>query len=167
MASRGNAIHLVVIGGSGLLALGLGDRPTQDVDVVAFVQNGELVTAAPFPAALEAAAQRVAADFGLKRAWLDHGPTSLLDLGSPDGFEDRMATTEYGPGLIVSFASRLDQVHLKLYAFADRREPRDQFDLRQLKPTAEELIAAARWARTHNAPGPFDDSLADALRAFE
>jgi hypothetical protein len=146
--------------------VGLGDRPTQDVDVVAFVQEGKLVSAAPFPEALEEAAERVADDFGLKRAWLNHGPTSLLDFGLPDGFEGRMATAEYGPGLRVSFASRLDQIHLKLYAFADRREPRDESDLRRLGQTAEELTAAAKWARTHNAPGPFDEALADALRAF-
>jgi hypothetical protein len=28
LASKGEEIHLVVIGGSGLLAMGLGDRPT-------------------------------------------------------------------------------------------------------------------------------------------
>jgi hypothetical protein len=166
LASKGEAIHLVVVGGSGLLAMGLGDRPTQDVDVVAFVQEGKLVSATPFPEALEEAAERVADDFGLKRSWLNHGPTSLLDFGLPDGFEDRMTTAEYGPGLRVSFASRLDQIHLKLYAFADRREPRDEFDLIRLAPSAEELTAAAKWARTHNAPGPFDEALADAVRAF-
>lgn len=77
-----------------------------------------------------------------------------------------MATVEYGSGLRVSFASRLDQIHLKLYAFASRREPRDQADLRRLEPTSDELAAAAKWARTHNAPGPFDEELAAALRAF-
>ena len=166
LASKSVAIHLVVIGGSGLLALGLGDRATQDVDVVAFIEDGKLVSAAPLPDALDDAARRVAIDFGLRSSWLNHGPTSLLDFGLPDGFEARMTTVDYGPGLRVSFASRLDQVHLKLYAFADRREPRDEADLRRLVPTADELTAAATWARTHNAPGPFDDALADALRAF-
>ena len=84
----------------------------------------------------------------------------------PEGFEDRMTTVDYGAGLRVSFASRLDQIHLKLYAFADRREARDESDLQRLAPTADELTAAARWAMTHNAPGPFDDEPADALRAF-
>ena len=126
------------MGGSGLLAMGLGDRPTQDVDVVAFVHAGELVSAAPFPETLQEAADRVADDFGLKRTWLNHGPTRLLDFGLPDGFEDRMTTKEHGPGLRVSFASRLDPIHRKLYAFADRREPRDEADLRQLAPTADE-----------------------------
>ena len=166
LASRGAEVHLVVIGGSGLLAMGLGDRPTQDVDVVAFVRDGEMVSAAPFPSVLDEAAKRVARDFGLKEAWLNHGPTRLLDFGLPDGFEGRMSTVEYGPGLRVSFASRRDQIHLKLYAYADRQVARDEADLRRLEPSPEELTAAAAWARTHNAPGPFDDALAHALNAF-
>ena len=77
-----------------------------------------------------------------------------------------VCTVEYGPALRVSYASRLDQVHLKLFAFADRQLPRDEADLRRLEPTAEELTAAAAWARTHNAPGPFDDALAFLLSTF-
>src|SRR4051794_18268629 len=135
LGARDVDVHLVVIGGGGLLAMGLGDRATQDVDVVAFVQGGRLVSASPFPQALDEAARRVAADFGLVPGWLNHGPTSLLDFGLPEGFEDRMRTTDYGPNLRVSFASRLDQIHLKLYAFATRYEARDQADLRQLERT--------------------------------
>ena len=160
-------VHLVVIGGSGLLAVGLGDRPTEDVDVVAFIQGGELVSAFPFPEELDVAAHRVAQDFGLKRAWLNAGPTKLLEIGGlPAGFADRLLTETYGPDLTVSFASRFDQVQLKLYAFADRGEPRDESDLRRLDPTRDELLAGAAWARTHNAPGPFDAALARALRVF-
>jgi hypothetical protein len=136
------------------------------VDVVAFVEDGRLVSASPFPQSLDEAAQRVADDFGLKPGWLNHGPTSLLVFGLPEGFKDRMSTVDYGPNLRVSFASRLDQIHLKLYAFATRYEARDQSDLRRLEPSEDELTAAAKWARTHNAPGPFDDELAAALRAF-
>jgi hypothetical protein len=164
LLARTAQLHLVVVGGSGLLAMGLGDRPTRDVDVVAFVSDGAMVSASPFPEALEDAVARVAADFGLAADWLNSGPTALLEIGGlPEGFVERLTTVDYGPALRVSFASRLDQVHLKLYALADRREPRDEADLRRLNPTVEELRAAARWARTHNAPGPFDDQLAAAL----
>ena len=62
------------------------------------------------------------------------------------------------------FAARVDQIFFKLYAAADRREPRDFADLRALEPTAAELRAAARWARTHNMPGPFDDAVARVLQ---
>jgi hypothetical protein len=94
---------------------------------------------------------------------LNPGPTGLLALGLPGGFSDRLLRHEYGPALRVSFAARVDQIFFRLYAAADRREPRDFADLRQLDPTAGELRAAARWARQHNMPGPFDDAMAQAL----
>lgn len=159
--------HLVVIGGSALLAAGLNSRPTQDVDVVAFWQQGRFISADPFPEELEAAAGRVASDFGLKAGWLNPGPTSLLEIaGLPEGFADRMATVEYQSCLTVSYASRYDQIHLKLYAFADREEPRDESDLKRLNPTEDELQAAVAWVRRHNAPGPFDQRLASVLETF-
>jgi hypothetical protein len=167
LRARVAAVHLVVIGGSGLLAMGLGDRPTQDVDIVAFVDDDQLVSARPFPPELDEAASRVAADFRLMPGWLNPGPTALLEIaGLPIGFVERLTTTTYGVALTVSFASRFDQVHLKLYALADRQEARDEQDLRRLEPTEQELRAVAEWARTHNAPGPFDDQLAAALAKF-
>lgn len=167
LEAGGVELHLVVVGGSGLLAMGLGDRPTQDVDVVAFLRDEELVSARPFPPELDEAARRVAADFGLKENWLNPGPTALLEVGGlPAGFVERLTSVSYGPTLTVSFASRFDQVQLKLYALADRQEPRDEADLRRLEPTPAELAAGAAWARTHNAPGPFDDLLAEALAKF-
>jgi len=167
LRARRHPVHLVVIGGSGLLAMGLGDRPTRDVDVVAFLQGDQLVSAQLFPSQLEEAAHRVAADFGPSLGWLNPGPTALLEIaGLPAGFVERLTSRTYGQALTVSFASRFDQVHLKLYALADRQEARDELDLRRLEPAEHELRAGAAWARAHNAPGPFDDQLAAALAKF-
>lgn len=163
LASSGATAHLVVIGGSGLLAIRATARATRDVDVVALDVDGILVSADPLPAAVVHAAALVARDLGIEPDWLNPGPSGLLDLGLPDGFGDRLVRRNYGSALQVAFASRIDQVFLKLYAAADRREPRDFADLDQLAPTATELHAAARWARTHNMPGPFDDALARTL----
>jgi hypothetical protein len=112
--------------------------------------------------------QIVARDFRLAPGWLNSAPASLLDTadGLPAGFADRMITHAFGSALTVSFASRIDQVHLKLYAAADRGAPRDFDDLRKLAPTADELRAAASWARSHNMPGPFDEEVERALRAL-
>jgi len=160
----GERVHLVVVGGSGLIAIAAVTRATRDVDVVALEVEGALVSAKPLPEAVAAAAAIVARDFGLEPNWLNPGPTSLLLHGLPSGFADRMLTRDYGLALRVSFAARVDQIFLKLYAAADRREPRDFEDLRRLAPTESELHDGARWARTHNMPGPFDDALAQALR---
>jgi hypothetical protein len=164
----GFPVHIVVIGGSGLVAIGTVSRATRDVDVVALSRDGELKSSDPLPEALLAAAEVVARDFRLAPDWLNAAPTSLLEIGSglPAGFAERLITREFGPALTVSFASRIDQIHFKLYAAADRQEPRDFDDLRALEPTADELKAAAAWARTHNAPGPFDEALTRTLRTL-
>jgi hypothetical protein len=164
LSAAGAKAQLVVIGGSGLLAIGAVSRATRDVDVVALERNGELTSADPLPEAVVEAAAIVARDFGLEPNWLNPGPTSLLQHGLPQGFTDRLIRREFGATLRVSFAARIDQIYFKLYAAATRWEPRDFDDLRQLDPTPAELNGAARWARTHNMPGPFDDELARALR---
>jgi hypothetical protein len=163
LESTGEAYHLVVIGGSGLVAIGAVSRTTRDVDVVALEKDGALISAEPLPDAIAAAAAVVARDLGLEKDWLNADPTSLLDAGLPAGFSERLTGRDYGSVLRVSFASRIDQIFFKLYAAADRREPRDFADLVQLEPTPAELRGAARWARTHNMPGPFDDAIAQAL----
>src|SRR5438046_1391427 len=114
LAARGARFDLVVIGGSGLLALGLIDRPTRDVDVVAFLQDRNLLAPRPLPEALVAARDRVARDFGLPEDWLNAAPADLLDFGLPPGFVDRLERREYGDALTVHFASRFDQIHFKL-----------------------------------------------------
>jgi hypothetical protein len=150
LAAREAHYTLVVVGGSALLALALVTRTTRDVDVVALEQDGRLVSAEPLPRPLVEAAHTIARDFGLPEDWLNTGPASLLDFGLPGGFHERTVPHRYGPGLDVLFASRLDQVHLKLYAAADQGAGRHLSDLRALNPTREELIAAAIWSRSHD-----------------
>jgi hypothetical protein len=163
LGTTSETAHLVVIGGSGLLAIDVISRSTRDVDILALERHGELISADPLPPAITYAAALVARDLGLEPGWLNPGPTSLLKLGLPAGLTDRLIARDYGPALRVSFASRIDQIFFKLYAATDRREPRDFADLHALRPTADELRAAARWARTHNMPGPFDDAIARTL----
>jgi len=98
-----------VIGGAGLLALGVIDRPTRDIDVVALRGPEGLEPADPLPAALVAASDRVAQVLGLAPDWLNAGPAALLGLGR------------------------------------------------------EELLAAARWSRTHDPSDGYRLSLIEAL----
>jgi hypothetical protein len=100
-------VHLVVIGGSGLIAIDAVARATRDVDVVALEEDGELVSAEPLPAAVRDAAVIVARDLGLEPNWLNPGPTELLVHGLPEGFADRLTARDLGKALRVSFASRI------------------------------------------------------------
>ncbi|MQB01925.1 MAG: hypothetical protein GEU78_16905 [Actinobacteria bacterium] len=74
LEAKGKRRELVVIGGSGLIALGLIERPTRDVDVVALASQHGLEPADPLPADLREAAQRVAADLDLEEKWLTPSP---------------------------------------------------------------------------------------------
>src|SRR5262249_2704274 len=65
--------EIVVIGGSALLALGLVQRTTTDVDVVALAEGGTLNPADPLPPLLEQARARVARDFDLQPDWINSG----------------------------------------------------------------------------------------------
>lgn len=161
----GARVELVVIGGTALVALGLIKRSTADVDVVALMESGTLAGADPLPEPLAEASRRVAADFDLLESWLNAEPsTDLLRLGLPEGFEARLIATRYGPALRVHFASRLDQIHLKLYAMVDRGLGKHEQDIRALAATSAELLQAARWARTHDPSEPFRVELIEVLR---
>src|ERR1700677_131642 len=120
LAAQRECFTIAVVGGSALLALGLISRTTRDVDVLAIVDGGELTSAQPLPAALVGAAQTVARDFGLSKDWLNPGPTSLLDLGLPEGFLEREGAGK----------------HLN--------------DLQALAPTERELLDAASWSQTND-----------------
>jgi len=161
-AGRAHA-ELVVIGGSALLAVGLISRPTRDVDVVALLAGRTLVDPRPLPDELIAARDRVARDFGLPETWLNAAPADLLDFGLPEGFVERLERYDYGGSLTVHFASRFDQIHFKLYAMADQGAGKHEADLRALSPTRAELLAAARWTRTHDPSEGFREQLLAAL----
>lgn len=165
IAAVGERFELVVVGGSGLLALGEIERSTRDVDLVALRNGEELGAAEPLPDPLRRAAERVARDFGLDETWLNAGPSSLLDFGLPEGFLERLESRSYGEALIVHFASRYDQIHLKLYAMVDEGGPgKHEQDLRALGPSKAELLAAAHWSRTHDPSGPYREMLVQALQ---
>jgi hypothetical protein len=165
LAARGERYELVLIGGSALLALGLVERATKDVDIVALRSGETLDSAKPLPEGLGVARDLVARDFSLLPQWLNPGPTELLEFGLPDGFVGRLERRDHGPGLTVYFASRLDQIHFKLYAAVDEGGPgKHEADLRALAPTEAELIAAARWSQTHDPSPGYAQELRGALK---
>lgn len=146
-------LHYVVCGGSSLLALGLVNRTTtKDVDVLASLEDGRLVTARPLPEWLYTAIRKVGRDLHLMENWFNTGPSddSFFRFGFPDGIAERLTTRDYGSNLRISYISRYDQVFFKLYAAADNGQGRHYQDLRDLNPSAKELLTAARWTRTQD-----------------
>jgi len=164
---RQHRFEVVAIGGGGLQLLGVIDRPTSDLDLVALLEGDKLIRVGlSLPPALAEAVADVARVLNLASNWINGGPTALLDLGLPNGFVDRLERRTYG-GLQLRLASRFDQIHLKLYAAADDIPAgKHHVDLRKLRPNREELLAAAHWAKTHDASEGFAMLLADVLRDF-
>ncbi|MBI5367198.1 MAG: hypothetical protein HZA54_09185 [Planctomycetes bacterium] len=153
-------VELSACGGAALIVQGLMTRSagTKDVDAFAFVSRDaggglSLSSCAEIPAYLAEAIRVVAAEQNLPANWLNSGPTSVLNYGLPEGLEARLHPVRYGSSLTVYYLDRLDQIHFKLQAAADRGpDSKHVEDLRALEPTSAEMEAAARWAKTTEAP---------------
>lgn len=164
LAFAGERYAVVVIGGAALSLLGIVDRPTDDVDILAFQEGQHLrEPSEPMPASLARAIATVSRDLALDAHWMNTGPALQWQQGIPDGLEGRVQWRHYGPadvphlGLDVGLASRLDLIFFKLYAAADHGTSRSVHyrDLLALSPTLHELIAAADWIRPQTASPEF------------
>jgi len=115
---RSPVIEIVVCGGSALHFLGLVDRTTKDVDILAFASSNNdflnLVTARDLPEYLSDSIKIVSRDFKLPENWFNSGSTDLLTQGLPAGLEDRLIYKKYGSCLTVYFISRYDQIFFKM-----------------------------------------------------
>jgi len=166
LADRGESMEVVAIGGGSLLLLGLIKRPTRDLDLVAVVEDGKLRRADPMPPALKAAVDDVARLKGIDPHWMNAAPSSLVDLGLPEGFMQRTDRRAYG-ALTLYLATRVDQIAFKLYAAVDQGpDSKHVDDLRLLAPTSAELLDAARWTRTHDPSPGFREILVQVLAHF-
>jgi hypothetical protein len=167
LADRGEHFEVIVVGGGNLIMTGLISRPvTKDLDLVGQLTARGVEQMAVMPTALSNAVADVGRALGLAEGWMNVGPQALLELGLPSGFEERLQSMDYG-GLVVWTASRFDMICFKLYAAADQgvRSYHLQ-DLRELEPSADELIAAAHWTRTHDASPGFRQLLVTAVDAI-
>jgi hypothetical protein len=159
-------VSLVVVGGAALSVLGLSQRTTRDIDTIAFLVTSQAgyrnLIRAVFDDKIERAAAAVARDYGLPEDWINPGPAGQLDTGLPDGFQDRLIPIRYGESLVVYYCSRLDLIHLKLYASVDVRG-RHLDDLKAMNPNPYEIEAAARWCLSQDVSEPFRDLLKSIL----
>lgn len=166
LQADGVSIAIVVIGGAALQILGVVDRTTRDVDVLAFgdppdADRPRLTDPGKeLPEPLQRARQIVADDLGLDPTWLNLGPALQWRQGLPPGFEDRVQWQRYHT-LAVGIAGRLDLVAFKLYAAADSTGPTSVHyqDLLALQPSADEIDWATDWVRTQDVSPEFHSLL--------
>jgi hypothetical protein len=167
LAARGLHYELVLVGGGNLILRELIPRPTtKDLDVLGARTPDGVAQVRPMPEPLRDAVMDVGRAFGLADDWLNTGPDSLLDLGLPDGFVERLERRDYG-GLVAWLAGRFDMVCFKLYAAADQGLRSRHFqDLRDLGPARDDLLVAGRWAVSHDTSPGFRSLLVETLRAL-
>lgn len=153
-ALKGPPLRIDVCGGAALSVMGLVDRTTKDIDLIAPPE---------LPPQFFEAAGIVGREFGLPEDWINQGPKELAEMGLPDGFDERAHKKRYGKHLTACFASRLDQIFFKTYASVDRAGYHVD-DLLALEPTTEELMDAARWCMQHDVSDEFRDQLRSMFR---
>jgi hypothetical protein len=165
LAYRGEAYEVVLVGGGDLVLRGIISRSTKDADIIGQrLGDDRIVPLRMLPDALARAVSEIADALDLAPDWLNVGPESLLDLGLPAGFEDRLTARHYR-GLTVWLTGVYDLVCLKLYAAADHWPSQDRHldDLRTLRPTKADLLSAACWSMTHDPSPAFRSQLAAVL----
>jgi hypothetical protein len=163
--------RLVICGGAALIGQSLINRTTQDVDILAlFDADVGLLSPSPVPDDLLTAASRVQQTLGLPEDWLNNGPSrddgGIFQMGLPEGLETRMKRCDFGMSLTVFYVGRKDQIFFKLYAAVDQGPGKHVTDLLALKPSAEELHEASRWACSHDPSEGFALVLREMLAAI-
>lgn len=149
LAAEDEQAMIVVVGGASLNLLGLVERTTQDVDVIARASSATaldaLIPPDPLPPALVRAIERVARDFSLPDDWLNTTVAMQWSQGLPPWLAEDLEWRSYD-GLRVGLAGRRTLIALKLFATVDQcpRSVHAQ-DLVTLAPTDAELEDAAQW----------------------
>lgn len=163
LAHAGAPCAIVVLGGAAMNLLGILDRPTIDVDVLARAagENGPIEPPDPLPPPLRDAIAAVARDRGLPPNWVNTTVADQWRFGLPPGLAGRVHWRHLA-ALTVGIVDRRDLVFFKLYASADQTGPDNIHtrDLLALRPRQEELEAAAEWVRSQDASPGFHNVVA-------
>ena len=162
LAAEGMEFGIVVLGGAALNLLGIVERTTRDVDVLAITSSTlgdgllSLTPPEPLPEPLKRAIDRGARDFRLPEDWVDTTMGLQLQTCLPPGLERRIHWSRYG-GLVVGLVDRYDLIYFKLYAAADSGGPASVHyqDLIALSPSSIELQEAATWVRKQDPSAGF------------
>ena len=163
-------VELVSCGGASLNLMGWVSRSTSDVDIIcaARVDAQGTVTlqrGKPFPPQFTELVAEVGRELGIKPEWLNFGPAPLVEFGLPPGLERRLKRRSFGRCLALHLVSRLDQVHLKIYAAMDPKTRLETHlgDLLDLEPTEAEAQAAMDWLLSRKTSPAFRRKLKQVL----
>jgi hypothetical protein len=169
LEDEGAQAAIVVVGGTALNLLGVVERATFDVDVIARAEGlatGTLLLrpASPLPEALSRAATRVARDFGLPPSWMNAEVSAQWSQGLPPITLEETTWRTFG-GLTIGLVGRRPMVALKLFAAVDRgRQSVHVQDLLALTPTDEDLDQAADWVKGQDASLDFGGMVEEVIR---
>lgn len=159
LRAQGETASVVIVGGAAMNLLGIVDRTTSDVDVIARAfhdQDGllHLSPAEPFPESLRAAIRTVARDFDLPDDWMNAEVGAQWVQGLPPWIQNDIEWRRYG-GLDVGLVGRRTLVALKLFASVDSGPASVHVqDLLALTPTDDELEESRSWVTMQDAyPG--------------
>jgi len=141
-------LDVYLIGGAAVIAHGVHDRGTMDIDAI-FPES--------FPAEVEEQIARVGAKLRLPDHWLNTMPSRDLRF-LRSGWRERSITVFRGKLLHVQALGRTDLLGLKLAAALDRREP-DRSDILALRPTDDEMEGARLWARAYDTNPDWPDTI--------
>jgi hypothetical protein len=153
-----------------MIVQGYVERVTRDVDIIAIGRDSKegkprsIEPPDPLPEPLTRAISRVARDFNLPDDWMNTTAGLQWETGLPPGFADRIHWRQYG-GLWLGLADRHDLILMKLYAAADSEGPSSVHyqDLLALRPTHDELDAAAIWVRAQDTSQEFSRILSQVV----
>lgn len=146
LRAEGNRCSIVVVGGASLNLLGLLERTTKDVDVVARAEEKGgrkiFVQPDPLPEPLETAIVTVARDFGLPADWINTRVSTQWPKDLPKFLFEEIEWRQFG-SLETGIVSRRTLIALKLHAAVDRDADSVHYqDLIELAPTHTELEEA-------------------------
>jgi hypothetical protein len=163
-------VELVSCGGASLNLMGWISRSTSDVDIICVAEIGpsnevKLRPETPLSPEFIKLVAEVGRELGLKEEWLNFGPAPLVDFGLPPGLERRLERKEYGRCLALHLISRLDHIHLKIYAVMDpqTRQETHLGDLLELEPNEAEVKAAVDWLLNRKTSSNFRRKLKQVL----
>jgi len=168
LQATGEHVSVVVVGGATMNLLGIVQRSTSDVDVIARAfTNSEgvlrLSQAEPFPPSLQTAIRTVARDFGLPETWMNAEVGAQWVQGLPPWILEDLTWRSYG-NLHVGLVGRRTLVALKLFAAIDAG-PRSVHlqDLLALAPMDAELEESRRWVTTQDANEEFPSMISEVI----